>query len=380
MTFSASVARAADRPQTDTEKKAIDFLLTKQDPTGAWLPRVGPGLTALTTQALLQSGKTIDDPAVKKALNYIASTHQSDGGYYTQGQATYNTAIVLNLLAKLPHDQYATQIQQAQTFLKNIQEGADANAKDDAGKPLTKDHPWFGGWGYGVSGAGGGGGGGRGGSRPDLSNTQFVIEALRDSGIPATDPTIQNALVFVTRMQASEQNDLPWSKGQTDGGFIYSMGFNKKHNFYGTSAAPDHADRDGNEVLTTYGSITYAGLKSLLYANLTQDDPRVKAVLTWVSNHWTLDINPGMGDASGLYYYYHTLASALAASHEETLTDAKGVKHDWREEYQAHMKTLQRADGSFANTVKDRWMEQAPELATTYVVLGLQSIRLHPQP
>ena len=58
--------------------------------------------------------------------------------------------------------------------------------------------------------------------------------------------------------------------------------------------------------------MTYAGLKSMIYAGVKKDDPRVKAAYEWVQKHYTLDENPGMG-GNGLYYYYHTFAKALDA-------------------------------------------------------------------
>jgi squalene-hopene/tetraprenyl-beta-curcumene cyclase len=82
-----------------------------------------------------------------------------------------------------------------------------------------------------------------------------------------------------------------------------------------------------------------------------------------------------VGNTQGLYYYYLTMASGLSAWGEDTIVDAKGVRHDWRAEYEARMKAVQRADGSYANATGDRWMEQVPELATAYVVLGLQHVR-----
>jgi squalene-hopene/tetraprenyl-beta-curcumene cyclase len=352
------------RSQTDTEKRAIGYLLAHQADNGAWLQQVGPGVTALIARGFVQGGKSADDPIIKNAMNYIESTRQSDGGFYSQGQPTYHTAIVLSLLAKLPSSQYGEQIKKAQDFLKLVQSGSPQNSKDDQGKTIKKEHAWYGGWGY---------GGGEG--RPDMSNSHFVIEALRDSGVPANDPAIQNALVFLSRMQSSEQNDLPWSKGRADGGFIYAMGWNAQHDFYGQSSVADHADRDGNMVLTTYGSMTYAGLKSLIYCDLKHDDPRVQSVLKWVGNNWTLETNPGTGNASGLFYYYLTFASGLSAYGEDGIVDAKGVRHDWRKEYEEHLKSIQHPDGSFANSTADRWMEQVPELATAYVVLGLQAAR-----
>ena len=68
--------------------------------------------------------------------------------------------------------------------------------------------------------------------------------------------------------------------------------------------------------------MTYAGLKSMIYAGLSHEDPHVKAAWKWITHNWTLDENPGVkfGDAKnpkggedGLYYYYHTLARALHA-------------------------------------------------------------------
>ncbi len=64
--------------------------------------------------------------------------------------------------------------------------------------------------------------------------------------------------------------------------------------------------------------MTYAGLKSMIYAGLTPDDPRVKAACDYIKNHYTLDENPGLGQ-QGLYYYYHTFAKAMALLGRPTL-------------------------------------------------------------
>ena len=75
-----------------------------------------------------------------------------------------------------------------------------------------QDDPFYGGAGYG------------GRSRPDLSNTSFFMEALRDTGLPADDPNLKKALVFVSRCQnlKGEFNDQPWAGKVNDGGFIYT--------------------------------------------------------------------------------------------------------------------------------------------------------------
>ena len=75
--------------------------------------------------------------------------------------------------------------------------------------------------------------------------------------------------------------------------------------------------------LRSYGSMTYAGLKSMIYAGVGPDDPRVKAAVEVDPQHYDLAANPGMGDA-GLYYYYHTFAKALDAIGEDQFVDEQG--------------------------------------------------------
>jgi squalene-hopene/tetraprenyl-beta-curcumene cyclase len=366
----SAAAMGADRPQTEVEKKALDFLAKSQAEDGSWFKQAGPAVTAMVVRALLQGGHKVDEPAVQKALDFIEKSRKSDGGWYNESNAVYNTSIVLSTMGKLPDEaraHYKDQIAGAQKFLKSIQSGAEGANKDDKDKVVDKDHPWFGGWGYSQGTL-------QKGRRPDLSNSQFAIAGLRDSGVPASDASIQNALVFLTRVQAAEGNPSPWAKGRDDGGFIYSMRWNDKHQFYGESEGADSKDRDGNDVLTTYGSMTYAGLKSLLYADVAKDDPRVKAALRYISANWTLELNPGLNSGQGLYYYYHTYASALAAYGQDEISDVKGVKHDWRKELVDKLASAQKADGSFVNGA-DRWMESNPVLVTTYVALALQEAR-----
>ena len=87
--------------------------------------------------------------------------------------------------------------------------------------------------------------------------------------------------------------------------------------------------------------MTYAGLKSMIYAGLTPDDPRVKAAYDVHHRRTTsLDENPGLGQR-GLYYYYQTFAKALALVGKPTLVDASGKSHDWRAELTAALATRQ---------------------------------------
>ena len=119
--------------------------------------------------------------------------------------------------------------------------------------------------------------------------------------------------------------------------------------------------------------MTYAGLKSMIYAGLTPDDPRVKAALDYITRNYSLDENPGLGQ-QGLYYYYQTFAKALALLGKPTLIDASGKAHDWRAELTAALAKRQGEDGSWVNPA-DRFMEGDPNLVTAYGLLALAYAR-----
>ena len=119
--------------------------------------------------------------------------------------------------------------------------------------------------------------------------------------------------------------------------------------------------------------MTYAGLKSLVYAGLTKDDPRVQAAVGWIRKNYDLRSNPGIGDA-GLFYYYHTFAKTLDAFGLEEIQDAKGVKHDWRQELVAELARRQQANGSWVNK-NPQWLESDPNLATSFALLSLSYCR-----
>jgi squalene-hopene/tetraprenyl-beta-curcumene cyclase len=115
--------------------------------------------------------------------------------------------------------------------------------------------------------------------------------------------------------------------------------------------------------------MTYAGLKSMIYAGVGPDDPRVKAAFEWARKHYGLQENPGIG-TSGLFYYYHTFAKALDAMKVDVLEDANGIKHPWRQELAAELIRRQKPDGSWIND-NSRWLEGEPSLVTGYALLAL---------
>ena len=57
--------------------------------------------------------------------------------------------------------------------------------------------------------------------------------------------------------------------------------------------------------LRSEGGMTYAGLKSFLYAGVGKDDPRVKAAVDWVRRHYTLDGEPRAEDSGPVLLLPH---------------------------------------------------------------------------
>jgi squalene-hopene/tetraprenyl-beta-curcumene cyclase len=187
--------------------------------------------------------------------------------------------------------------------------------------------------------------------------------------LPSDDPVYQKAMVFISRCQMlGSTNDQGFAKRVDDGGFIYSPA-NGGESKAGTEVV------NGRPRLRSYGSMTYAGFKSMLYAKLDRDDVRVQRAHQWICRHYTLDHNPNMPDAQsaeGLYYYYHVFARALQAWGEPVIVDGKDVRHAWRAELCEKVMSLQRPDGSWVNE-EDRWYEGNPDLVTAYAVLALQT-------
>lgn len=115
--------------------------------------------------------------------------------------------------------------------------------------------------------------------------------------------------------------------------------------------------------------MTYAGFKSMVYAGLTKEDPRVKAALEWIGKNYSVTENPGQGTA-GLFYYYNTFGSALDAADLEAVVDAEGTSHDWRADLTVELAKQQNDDGSWSNANR-QWFENDKNLATAFALLAL---------
>jgi squalene-hopene/tetraprenyl-beta-curcumene cyclase len=119
--------------------------------------------------------------------------------------------------------------------------------------------------------------------------------------------------------------------------------------------------------------MSYAALKSMIFAGLKPDDPRVKAAVDWARQHYTVNENPGLGDG-GLFYYLHLFGKALDALGQPQFVDAQGKSHDWRRELIDELAKLQQPNGSWVNK-NSRWLEGDPNLVTGYALLTLSYCR-----
>ena len=350
-------------------RKGIEYLRTTQNEDGSWTPEPGPGVTAMAVAVMLdQPDIDANDPTVKKGLDYILKFVKKDGGIYDEILPNYNTSLCLMALARVPNrPDVAEAVKNAQAFLKGLQWNGQKGPDD---KIVDENHPFYGGAGYGNHG------------RPDMSNTQIMLQALYESGVDCNDPVFQRAMVFITRCQGVKENKMFGDKIINDGGFIYSTSISSKLVGVPESKAnPDQmkeAEENGKPVsnLRTYGSMTYAGFKSYLYANLDRNDPRVTAAREWIGKHYTLDCNPGLPEAQklqGLFYYYMTFGRALNAWGATTIDTPDGER-DWANDLVDALAKAQQKDGSWVNAAS-RWMESDPNLVTAYSIIALQNAR-----
>lgn len=342
----ANGAEESARTQYDQMvTKAISYLQVKgRAADGSYSSFSGPAVTALVTTGLLRHGRSPDEPLVAESLKYLERFAQPDGGIYqpNSNYRNYETCLaILCFTAANRGGRYRELLKKADAFVKENQW--------DEGEGQTRNDVAYGGAGYGKS------------KRPDLSNTAFLMDALKAAETPETSEAIQKALLFISRCQnlESEYNTTEFAAKNPDGGFYYTP----------AAGGASMAGKTASGGLRSYGSMTYAGLKSMIYAGLGPDDPRVRAAVKWIRQHYSLQNNPGMGDA-GVYYYFHTFAKALESLKQDVITDESGKDHNWRVELIQELAKRQGSDGSWINA-NDRWYEGDANLVTGYVLLTL---------
>ena len=335
------------------------WLKEQQKPEGNWDDAQLPAFTALALNAAVRD-PNLDRSAkfpehIDKGFTWLLAQQKEDGGIYNRGLSVYNTATAVTAMMAAGRKDFEPAVVKARKHLIDNQW--------DIGQKKETDNPNDGGVGY--------------GSKNDhsvLSNTYLAIEALAlskkviEDGNHGDQPDLDwdAAVKFLSRCQnlkATNDQEWPTDDPKNKGGFIYTPGDSKA----GKEETPD-----GRTALRAYGSMSYAGLLSLIYAKVSADDPRVVAVKEWLGKNYTLDENPGMG-GEGLYYYYQTMAKALSASNVNLLKLENGKEADWRTDLGVNLLTKQRENGSWVND-NGRWMESNPVLVTAYTVLALEQV------
>jgi len=323
----------------DSLNSAAAYLKLQQKPNGFW--DANPGVSAVAAAALLR--QTGVDQArrlenVGKALDSIAAMAKPDGGIYENAIPHYITAVAIMALSAGGRPQDKPLIEKGRAYL--------ADHLWDEGEGIAVTDKFYGGIGCGGSNPD---------RRADIISLEYALRAMKEAELPANDAAWQKAIVFLQRTQNnSEVNRQEWAKN--DGGFVYYPGFSY------SSEGPT----------ASYGSTTYAGVMSYVWANVKKDDDRVKAVLRWVRDNYTVDENPGMGQKT-VYYYYMVFAKALQAAGEPVIVDAKGRSHNWREDLGRKLLSLQHKEGYWVNSEDKAELQDNKVLVTAFTMQAIEA-------
>ena len=99
-TFEAKLTATTPEAIKDSITKASLYLRTYgQEPDGSFSPQSGPAITALAAAALVRTGTSADSPMVLRAVEYLLTFQQSDGGIYQRESAVANYETSIALLA-----------------------------------------------------------------------------------------------------------------------------------------------------------------------------------------------------------------------------------------------------------------------------------------
>ena len=329
-----AAAACGGRRERNPLARAAQYLWSQQAADGGFhsttygLLRSGQSLTPLVLGALLRVPDAIEPApagAVDRALAFIATHTNTDGALGRTGgdsddYPNYATALAVHAIVAARRGAWARDIAPMVAQLR-VQQFSESNG-------WTPEHTAYGGWGMGGP-----------IHRPpdaghvDLSMTRYVLEALQASGVPASDPAMRRALVFLER----SQND--------DGGFIFSP----------VMPALNKAGQAGGEFVS-YGSTTADGVLALRASGLPDTHDVIARAIGWLRKNHRPDRVPGFDEresskdswSTGLRFYY-----AAAMSH--ALPDARVDLPD------------QGDDGSFRNA-NSRVKEDDPLIATAFAV------------
>ncbi len=268
--------------------RAQRFLQGLQKADGRWTSRVrrqnDVGVTSLVMLALLNSGMTIQDEPIKRALEFLR-------GPDAEPTETYEVSLKISALATAKDGRRDRG--RIQTLADQLQKG-----QISAG-------PGSGLWSYSFRGPGGGG---------DRSNGQFAVLGLRDAAYAG-------ALVDRRVWEKTRRHWLRFQNG--DGGWSYT---------------------GGGGALGSSGSMTVAGIATLQITSAMlrdekdllpngqprccepiTEDQQLDRALAWMGRHFAVGSNPG--GRSWLFYYLYGMERAGRLSGRRFFGN-----HDWYRE------------------------------------------------
>ena len=268
--------------------RAQRFLVGLQQPDGKWTSRVrrqnNVGVTSLVMLALLNSGMTVEDEPIQKALEFLR-------GPDAEPTETYEVSLKISALATAKDGRRDRG--RIQTLADQLQKGQ-----------ITAG-PGSGLWGYSFRAPGGGG---------DRSNGQFAVLGLRDAAYAG-------ALVDRRIWERTRTHWLRFQNG--DGGWAYT---------------------GGGGALGSSGSMTVAGIATLQITSAmlrdekdllpngqprccqpVTDDQQLNRALAWMGRHFAVGSNPG--GRSWLFYYLYGMERAGRLSGRRFFGN-----HDWYRE------------------------------------------------
>ena len=322
-------ADAADDLKPEAVLKAIEkgkrFLLNTQKPDGTWpngfQDSYPTGATCLATLALLNIGMTPQDPAIKRALDFLRDSKQFPSKTYEAG-----LQLMVYAAAKDGTRDRARMV----SIVKALEDAQDS----------TSANPGW--WSYTLT---------VGGQGSDHSNAQYAVLGLREAafaGIP-------------TSRKSWEATKRHWMVAQqADGGWGYGAG----------------------EGSPSTGSMSVAGIATMVIADtMLPDDSDVgrdgvpdccreeaknlsfDKGMKWLESHFAVGHNTGAGGIGGALYYLYGLERAGRLSGRRFIGN-----HDWFREGARFLVQGQGGDGQF---VSQGHGENDPVVGTSFALLFL---------
>ena len=323
-------------------QRGVEFLVRTQAADGGWADH--PGISAVCLVALARAPHPDAAPLpdrLTRARAFLLQHVQRDGAIVNakaRDNVIYSTSVGVMALSLLGRAEDTELILRGRAYL--------VRAQDRSGFEYQ-------GLGY------------QDARYPDLSNTHWAIEALHvsEARVPASVAAAERertAQYFRRAVKLISDCQAPATHADA-GGFLY----------YPLRGQPPvavaHPDLPGDRA---WGSLSFGGVKSLVYAGVERGDERVTRGLAWLGQHYSLKENTGLGQG-GLYYGFYMMATTCSVLQVEKLTDATGAARDWRSGLAGELLARQQTDGRWVNGQR-LWLEDNPALCTAYALLALE--------